>query len=125
MTMTDKLENDEMDLDAALAQMRKNAPVPSDALLARVMADADAVTMERSNQVENPPNTRSFWSEFGAAIGGWTAVAGLGTATIAGIWIGFVQPDAFSPLSDMFIAETTTSSLDDFMPGLNSMANGG
>lgn len=125
MTMTDKLENDKTELDAAFAQMRQNAPVASEALLARVMADAETVIEERNRNVENPRKSRSLWAEIGAAIGGWTAVAGLGTATIAGVWIGFVQPESFSPVSDMFISEITTSSLDDFMPGLNSMASGG
>ncbi len=73
----------------------------------------------------NNPKTRGIWAEIGAAIGGWSAMAGLGTATIAGVWIGFVQPDMFSTVSDLFLLETTTSSLDDFMPGLNSMSNGG
>jgi hypothetical protein len=28
-----------------------------------------------------------------AAIGGWPAAAGLATATVAGLWIGYAQPD--------------------------------
>ena len=46
MKMTDKARNaplDETGLDALFGAARSAAPVPSDALLARIVADADAV----------------------------------------------------------------------------------
>ncbi len=83
MMMTDP-KNDM--LDDLFAEARKIAPEPSEALVARVIAEAI------------PPQTVSAAGRRGLAtrllemIGGWPAVGGLVAATLAGLWIGVAPP---------------------------------
>lgn len=81
---------DEGGLAPFFTAARAAAPVPSAALMARVLAAAEAEAVRR------PPETPALRAgrrggAIGAmlsAIGGWTGVGGLATATAAGLWIG-------------------------------------
>ena len=89
--------------------------------MARVMADADAVLAERS---AGPAQVvvRQGW--LGAAlkgIGGWPALAGLATATVAGIWIGFAQPGSLGSVADGVLETQSAYDLGDFMPGYGNL----
>ncbi|MEL7346036.1 MAG: dihydroorotate dehydrogenase [Pseudomonadota bacterium] len=75
-------------LEDLFAQARAHRPSPSDDLMARVMADA----METMVRPE-PATTTSHPRGFLALIGGWPSLAGLATATVAGIGIGFASPE--------------------------------
>ncbi|HQU67937.1 MAG TPA: hypothetical protein PLI43_07035 [Albidovulum sp.] len=78
-------------LEAFFAAGRENAPVPSDALLARVMADAEAEMVRPAEVAVLRPAARpGFLRAAVASIGGWAGLGGLATATAAGVWIGFV-----------------------------------
>lgn len=96
-------------LDLFLAAARDAAPEPSAALMARVLADAEALQPSPRPQVEAAPPGRPahrvyrrqgwparLWQRLAggltAALGGAGAVAGLATAALAGVWIGFAQP---------------------------------
>ena len=84
-TMSDK----DQILDDLFAEARAKSPTPSDDLMARVMGDAmDAMPKARTVAVE--PRRGGFF----AMIGGWPSFAGLATAAVAGVWIGFASPDA-------------------------------
>lgn len=77
-------------LEAFFAAGLDHAPVPSESLLARVMADAEAemarpVVAAASRAVPKP----GFFKTAMAALGGWAGLGGLATATAAGVWIGF------------------------------------
>ncbi|MGC9369234.1 MAG: dihydroorotate dehydrogenase [Paracoccaceae bacterium] len=63
---------------------RATAPVPSAALLERVLADAQAPRLTAAG--------RRIWAGLLAALGGWPAVAGLASVTVAGIWLGYAAP---------------------------------
>ena len=81
----DHMKNKE--LDAYFHALKENAAEPSEALLARVLADAE--TAQPRTIAPLPAESRpSFWQDFLRAIGGWPALAGLATATVAGVWIG-------------------------------------
>ena len=110
MTMTDKDR-----LEPFFEAARTERAEPNDAFLARLAADAAAVTAERGAPVVRsaPASPLRRMLE---AIGGWPSVAGLATATAAGIWIGVAVPDLttnFVPLS----SETTAFELVDLVPG--------
>ena len=95
-------DTDPRALDAALAEMRKDdgAP-PSDALLARIMGDADAVLAEgpHGDRPRTPAKGTGWRDWLGEVIGGWPTMSGLAAATLAGVWIGVAPPDAVADLS--------------------------
>lgn len=89
-TMSDK----DNALEDLFAEARETQPKPSDALMARVMGDAmDA--MPKPAPVAEAPRSRGFL----ALIGGWPSLAGLATATVAGIGFGFASPDTVNTLA--------------------------
>ncbi|MCU0906303.1 MAG: dihydroorotate dehydrogenase [Rhodobacteraceae bacterium] len=81
------------DLEAAFAALRAAPPAPSADLVARVLADADRVSA-RPRVFRKAP-TRGL-AGLWAALGGWAGGAGLATATLAGLAIGFGAPDVLS-----------------------------
>ena len=99
--MTDP--NNEM-LDDLFAQARSVAPEPSDALLARVLADAVPPAPARQQEP-------SLWSRLLDAVGGWPAVSGLAAATVAGIWIGIAPPTSVQDLTSSLMGDEVSVSL--------------
>ncbi|MDA5094115.1 hypothetical protein O2N63_08430 [Aliiroseovarius sp. KMU-50] len=95
MAKTDKDILDDAKLDTELEAFFEAgcaaSPVPSDALMAAIVEDAQT-HQPTSQTVAAPAQRRSFWREFLSQIGGWPSVAGMATATIAGVWIGFADP---------------------------------
>ena len=87
-------------LDDLFAQARQLAPVPDAALTARVLADA-----ARPVPVPRPP--QSFWAQ----LGGWPALGGLATATIAGIWIGIASPSVVADYAAALLGEPVSLGL--------------
>lgn len=105
--MTDP--TDHTGLDALLAEA-KATPVPdiSEGLMARIMADA-AGEMPRAAPVLDQPG--GLWATLLAAIGGWTAISGLTTATIVGFWFGISPPAAVESIVSDIAGGSTTISL--------------
>ncbi len=68
---------------------RRQAPPPSDALLARIEADALAALAAGRPA---PAPALPGWRGLLAALGGWRAGAGLATAALAGLAIGIAVP---------------------------------
>jgi hypothetical protein len=104
-------------LESFFAAGRAEAPVPSDALVARVLADAEA-EMARPAPVEAPRPVAQpgFLHAAIASIGGWAGLGGLATATAAGVWIGFA---GFADSLDASGYITPTLSVE-LMPGTES-----
>lgn len=82
---------DDAALDALFAEARADDPVPTDALLARIAADA-AMVQPAAERVQAAPR-RGWLRQMVDGIGGWPALGGLVTATAAGVYIGISQPD--------------------------------
>ena len=59
--------------------------------MARVAADA-------ARAVPKPPSAIRTRPGFLASLGGWPALAGFATATLAGVWIGAAAPVGIDPL---------------------------
>lgn len=96
-------DHDDRALDAFFEAARHSPPAPTDALLARVMADA--ASMQAA--AESPMPRRTAMPRLRDLVGGWPAMAGLATAALAGLWIGTGLParvtggDAASYLVDI------------------------
>ncbi len=92
--VTDRKDSDDANLLDLFAAARTAAPVPSPALQARVLADADQVAAERDGAVRpRRADRRGSWlGGLWAALGGWQGGTGLAAATIAGLAIGFGAP---------------------------------
>lgn len=106
----DKLLNDVFNAASGDPEMQ-----PDPAFLARMseMAAAEARLLGQRHPVP-PQNMAGRLLE---AIGGWIAVAGLATATVAGVWIGAVQPDAFISFSVEDVETVEFYELGDLLPG--------
>ena len=91
MTTDDKM------LEAAFERARVPDMMPSEAVLDRIMMDADTV-LAASTPVSKRPK-QGIGAMILEAIGGWTAFGGLVTATVAGLWIGVSPPAALTDLS--------------------------
>ncbi len=126
-----RIDRSEQELEELLQSAAKAGPDPSDALLARVMADADAVLAERSAESAMPvgsvPTSASggWLNRLLGGVGGWPAVAGLATATIAGVWIGYAQPASLGGVAGGLLAGETAYDLGDLLPDYDSVLAGG
>ncbi|MDV7144231.1 dihydroorotate dehydrogenase [Tropicimonas sp. TH_r6] len=100
-------KNTDRELETLLETLRaETAEEASPDLLARILDDAydtqdSLVTASTAEPVKPAPATRSrgLLTSLLEAIGGWPAVAGLATATVAGVWIGYNPPAAFDELT--------------------------
>ncbi|WP_421703995.1 dihydroorotate dehydrogenase [Aliiroseovarius sp.] len=123
MTNTDRDDDDKM-LESFFEAGRADAPVPSQDLMARILADAQA-NMPAPAPLARPatPARRGFLVGLLAAVGGWPSVATMATATVAGIWLGFAQPDTLSNLSGGTLLPGSTATayeVDDLVPSYGS-----
>lgn len=120
------------DLDDLFATARSAArgtaqTVPAD-LMARVMADAEAVQRTADQPLagrQRAAKPTGFWAGLVAAIGGGPALAGLSTATLAGLWIGFAQPVAITSVTDVFLASSAVTETLDVMPAFDDFQTEG
>ncbi len=97
-------------LDGVFA--RAVRPMPSDDLMARIMADAQA-HMPRPMAARRPDG----WRAVLAVLGGWLPVGGLAMATAAGLVIGMFMPDALGAFAgDGFVTGAGAYDLSDLSP---------
>ena len=123
--MTDKKPLNDRELDALFATAADNAPAPSDDLMARIMADAQA-ELPQVALVRSPAPRKASW--FGAkiaAIGGWPTAAGLASAAVAGLMIGLVTPDSLQGLAEDYLVAASVFEFDDFMPSYGDLLGEG
>jgi len=116
--MTDKTELHDDDLSAYFDAARALGPTPSPGLLARVEADADAtlrVSLSDSAAARRPVGLF-------ATLGGWPAIAGLATATVAGFWFGYADPQITSLTAGLAASDYDVGA---FLPGYLPAGDGG
>jgi len=89
------MTNDHDDLSDLFATARDEA-VPSDALMARVLADA--TTVQAALMVPEALPGRGLFGGWLNSIGGWRGAGGLVAATVAGLMIGVYAPDSIDAL---------------------------
>ena len=78
---------------------RAAAPAPSEALLERVLAEAQAQQAPRAQTPARPAAARGAWAGLLAALGGWPAVTALAAVAVAGIWLGYASPGELDGLT--------------------------
>ena len=90
------------DLDNLFATAATQRLAPSDALMARVMADAMAEQPRTpAAQLARPmAASPGLWAKLAEVFGGGGALAGIGTAAVAGVVIGFAQPAGLGTLTE-------------------------
>jgi hypothetical protein len=93
---------DESGLDALFAEARRERP-PA-ALVARVLADAEAARPGRRPE--------RFGAAILRAIGGWPSAAGLAAASVAGLLIGFAAPETVPFVGTATVTQTADSTYD-------------
>lgn len=112
-------KTEDLDLDLFFDAARKDSLQPDSSLMARVLADADALQPEAPGlPVAARATVRpvSALRQFLSAIGGWSGMVGLTTATMAGLWIGISPPTSLQSVSSYW--QTTTE--DSYIQQLDS-----
>jgi hypothetical protein len=122
------MERDDTTLADFFAAARHAAPAPSDALIARILADAEAAMPRGAEGPVRPgpaPRRGGLLSWLGA-FGGWGGVGGLATATLAGLWFGYAGlSDPSSLAASVSAALTgggTAAETTDLLPGGETVA---
>lgn len=117
---TDELNAKE--LDGLFSSAAANPPEVPGALLQRIMADAHSVSEARllASVPAAQPKAGVFSGLFGA-IGGWPGLAGLATATVVGVWIGFSPPAAVDQLAQTYFTNYSDIDLAVFAPSIDDL----
>lgn len=97
-------------IEGLFQSARRNPPAPTTDFMARMLADALAA--QAASSTPAPVRRRGLWLRILAALGGGFGVAGLGTAALAGVVIGYVQPDPLLVLGEQFGVTADAASLD-------------
>ena len=106
-------QGDDALLDSLFEEAGTAVPTLSGALTDRILADAKA-EHARAQQEDTVPESRpSLLERLSEAVGGWTGLGGLATATIAGFYIGFVQPSLLGA-SSVTVEETGFETVDNW-----------
>ena len=92
-------------LEDLFARAQKTDATPQDDLVARVLADADAVQTGLRSQPSRPASP-GLWVRMLDVLGGWPAVSGLAAATVAGVWIGVAPPAPVADVTAAFLGAT-------------------
>jgi len=125
--MTDKQYLDDATLEVLFAEAANVETVPTKALMARIVADADQVA-DVQDTMRNPPRPiarQNWFAGFLKGIGGWPAVGGLVTATMVGIWVGYAPPAALDGIAYTYLATDTGFDLGDLMPSYEAVIDEG
>jgi hypothetical protein len=106
------------DLDELFGAARQQPISVSADLMARVLADADALQPIGATL---PSRKRRVGALTGllAAIGGIGGLVGLSTAAMAGVWIGFAEPTALTSVTDVFVTSQTATETVNVLPGFD------
>ena len=125
MAEIDKDKLDDQALEAFFDAARLDTAAPSDALVSAILADAALYQPQPeilAGNIADPRPSRGLFADLMATVGGWPALAGMATATVAGVWIGFAAPAQLETMSggliltgDYTLAEETYA-LEDLAP---------
>lgn len=91
--MSDR-EQENTELERFFAAAKEREPKPGPDLVAKVLADAAALQPKAA--ASSGKRARQGWFK---AFGGWPALAGLATATVAGVTIGLADPATVGELA--------------------------
>lgn len=111
----------EFGLDAYFEAGRAVAVTPSAELLDRIMQDAETEMPEPEGVTTKAiAPKQGLFSSLREAIGGWPVLAGVATAGIVGVWIGFSQPVGLDVVAQQWGAAEDAEYLVDLVPAFES-----
>lgn len=116
--MTTSDEQDTEGLKVFFEAAKDNEPQPSDALLARIMADADAVA-DTWETIPAKQQSGGWLHQFLEAIGGWQAASGIVTAGFVGLVVGISPPQSLSDFASGYLYGTSDGYLVDPYDGFD------
>lgn len=115
---------DMAELDDLFALAQDHTVQPRMDLMDRVLSDALAVQALAQRSDEGAAARRrptvGFWRSALAALGGWPAMAGLVTASVAGVWIGMNPPEVLSDGAATVLALDSDAYMVDVLPGFST-----
>lgn len=108
----------DLDLNLLLAAARDDRPLPSEALMARVLADAVA---QQPKPLAHPlavtparAASTGWLDRLAAVFGGGGALAGVSLAMVAGVFIGIAQPAPVAALTSALLVGASLETVDLF-----------
>ena len=104
----------------ATAAAQNAADVPSDALMARVLADAARAQQRPEITPVFTPARVGLWPGLAALFGGGGVLASVAMAAVAGLYLGFAQPPVMLQVTDAVIGNSGLESVD-LMPGVDAL----
>ncbi len=112
-----EMDRDDIGLEDHFAAARGTAPAPSGALMARVLADAEAaMPRAAAPPLGSGPRPRNLPAWLGA-FGGWGGIGGLATAAAAGLWFGYAGLTDPASLAAGLIDGATAQEATELLPG--------
>ena len=121
--MAEKTDLDAFDLDDLFQAAKDTAPAPSDDLMARIMADAAAVTAEKTAPAPAPSG--GFLGGILEALGGWKPAAGLAMAGVTGIMVGFAAPTTLDSITSLSALTLGDTGVDELVPSFSDFLSEG
>lgn len=106
------------DLEVMFATARQARPVASGDFLARVLTDAYALQPQVPVAAPRPAGLFARLRAALAGLGGVAVASGLATAALAGLWIGWAEPQVVTDLAGLW-TEAPADSLE-LLPGLDA-----
>lgn len=117
------------DLDGLFADLRTAPLAPTSDFMARVMADALAEQPQPalSPRAAIATTKQGLWPQILGALGGGVGMAGLGTAMLAGLWVGFAAPAPLAGLSSALGQDMVNTPVEqvDLLASYDSLLIGG
>ncbi|MHA6326833.1 hypothetical protein [Roseivivax sp. CAU 1753] len=124
MVKTDRNGSDDAGLEAFFVAARAQPPEPGPGFLARVSAQAEAEARAHGDARHAARRSagRGPLAVLRDAIGGWPALAGLGFAACAGVWIGIAPPDGIAAsVATLWSGDTALSAYPDPSAGFETL----
>lgn len=125
--MAEKRPLTDTELEALFSAAASDAAEPSEALMRRVLADADGVADGWRAPAPAQPDGPGLLARLLSGLGGWPGLAGLATAGVAGLAIGIASPGALATLSSGLVAGEVIDDyhMVDLLPGLTGFFDEG
>ena len=116
----------ETELERIFETVREDQPVPSEAFLGRLMADAAQAQPSRAAGTAPARATRGdFWASLFGPFGGLPGAAGLAMAGLVGLMIGYADIGALDSAAQAIGLDIGAYDVDDLFTAFPSIAEEG
>lgn len=103
-------------LDEYFASAKKDIAAAPDDLISKILADAEVMQQEFAAKTPvAAPAQAGLFTRMIEALGGWPSMAGLATASLAGVWIGVSAPAGLEGVAQALVgADVATDVVDQY-----------